>query len=81
MYIFITKFTYNEYIGPYFFIAHCSTIFASDLHECFKEFGLHAQNMIPIVSSIVNQIEWHVWPFDERKNLHFDNQVDVHTSS
>jgi hypothetical protein len=26
--IFFTKFTYNEYIGPYFFIARCSMIFA-----------------------------------------------------
>ena len=28
-----TKFTYNEYIGPYFFIARCSMIFASELPE------------------------------------------------
>jgi hypothetical protein len=28
---FFTKFTYNEYIGPYFFITRCSTIFASEL--------------------------------------------------
>jgi hypothetical protein len=30
---FFTKFIYNEYIGPYFFIARCSTIFASELLE------------------------------------------------
>jgi hypothetical protein len=29
---FFTKFTYNEYIGP-FFIARCSTILASELPE------------------------------------------------
>ena len=30
---FFTKFIYNEYIGPYFFIACCSTIFAGELPE------------------------------------------------
>jgi hypothetical protein len=30
---FFIKFTYNEYIGPKFFIARYSTIFASDLPE------------------------------------------------
>jgi hypothetical protein len=28
-----TKYTYNEYIGPYFFIARCSMIFANELPE------------------------------------------------
>jgi hypothetical protein len=32
---FFTKFTYNEYIGPCFFNARCSTIFASDIPEAF----------------------------------------------
>jgi hypothetical protein len=32
MYIFI-KFSYNEHIGRYFFIARCSTIFANELPE------------------------------------------------
>jgi hypothetical protein len=32
MYIFYV-YIYNEYIGPYFFIARCSKIFASDLPE------------------------------------------------
>jgi hypothetical protein len=31
---FFTKFIYNEYIGPCFFFARCSTIFASELPEC-----------------------------------------------
>jgi hypothetical protein len=35
MYIF-TKIIYNKYIGPYFFIARCSTIFASELPEDFE---------------------------------------------
>ena len=30
---FFTKFIYNEYVGPYFFIARCSTISASELLE------------------------------------------------
>jgi hypothetical protein len=37
--IFFTRFTYNEYIGPYFFIARCSTIFASELPELDRGLG------------------------------------------
>jgi hypothetical protein len=36
-----TKFTYNEYIGPYFFIARCSTIFVNDLPEIILHKSIH----------------------------------------
>jgi hypothetical protein len=39
---FFTKFIYNEYIGPYFFIACCSKFFASELFETIeKELSSH----------------------------------------
>ena len=41
---------------------------------CLKRVRLHAQNMITILGSIVNIIGRHIWPFNEHKNLHFDNE-------
>jgi hypothetical protein len=49
---YFTKFTYNEYIGPYFFIARCSMIFAQwsfrgcggiTLFRCYQSF--HSNNI------------------------------------
>ena len=39
--------------------------------------------MITILGSIVNIIGGYqpIWPFNEHKNLHFDNEYDVHMSS
>jgi hypothetical protein len=42
---FFTKFTYNEYIGP-FFIARCSTIFASEFPELYQPVGLFDDEIV-----------------------------------
>ena len=48
-----------------------------------KKIGLHAQNMIIILDSIVNITGGvgPIWPFNKHKNLHFDNAHDIHMSS
>jgi hypothetical protein len=47
-----------------------------------REIGLHAQTMLTILGSIVN-INWDrsIWSLNEHKNLHFDNEKDIHMSS
>ena len=47
---------------------------------CSKEIGLHAHNMLTILSSIVNMMEGPIWPVNEQGNLHFDNKWDFHMS-
>ena len=42
---------------------------------------LHARNTIAILGSIVNIIGGLVRPFNEHKNLHFDNKWNLHMSS
>ena len=48
---------------------------------CLKEIGLHAQNITTILVSIVNIKAGGggglMWPFNEHKNLHFDNKMFV----
>jgi hypothetical protein len=46
---FFTKFAYNEYIGPYFFIARCSTIFANELYRAYVSITLQAIVMLSII--------------------------------
>ena len=42
---------------------------------CLKEMALCAQNMLTILGSIVNIIGGtYIWPCDEHKNLHFDDE-------
>ena len=51
---------------------------------CFKDIELHSQNrckikhlltiLITILSSTVNVIEGPMWPFNEHKILHFDDE-------
>ena len=44
-----------------------------------KEIGVRAQNMLIILSSIVNIIGGgRLWPLNEHKNLHFDNERHIH---
>ena len=40
-----------------------------------------SQEMITILGSIGNNMEGPIWPFNEHKNLHFDNEEDIHVSS
>ena len=49
--------------------------------KCLKEIKLYAHNMITNLDSIVNIIGEPIWPFDEHKNPHFDNEYDIHMSS
>ena len=46
-----------------------------------KEIGLCDQNMLTRLGSIVNITRWPIWPFNEHKNLHFDNEWDIHLIS
>ena len=39
---------------------------------CLKEIGLHVQNMITVLGSIVNMIEVGGLVINEHKNLHFN---------
>ena len=48
---------------------------------CLIEIGLRAQNMIAILSWWSTQFGGPIWPYNEYKNLHFDNEQDTHTSS
>ena len=45
---------------------------ASQRHV-FKDIGLYAQNMLTILGSIVNKLDKPIWPLNEHKILHFDN--------
>jgi hypothetical protein len=40
---------------------------------CLKEIGLCAQNMLTILGLIVNMIGGLIWPFNEHKDLNFDD--------
>ena len=49
---------------------------------CVQEIGSHMQNMLTILGPIVNMIgRIYIWPLNEHKNLHFDNEWDIHMSS
>ena len=39
-----------------------------------KGIKLHAKNTLTILSLMVNMIWGPRWPFDDHKNLHFDNE-------
>ena len=42
---------------------------------CLREIGLHAQNMLTILGSVVNMIGGGaIWPLDEHVTLHFDHE-------
>jgi hypothetical protein len=45
-----------------------------------KEIGPCAQNMLVILSSIVNMVGGFVWPLNGHGNLYFDNEWDIHMS-
>jgi hypothetical protein len=48
---------------------------------CLNEIGLHAPKMYTILSSVVNIIGQETYiPIDEHKNLHFDNEEDIHVT-
>jgi hypothetical protein len=48
----------------------------------FKEIGLHAQNMLIILGSIINIFGGETYMiFEELKNLHFEDEEDIHMSS
>lgn len=40
----------------------------------------YAQNMLAILNSLVNIIREIWWSFDDHKNIHFDNELYIHTS-
>jgi len=46
-----------------------------------KENGLHAQNMLTILGSIVNMIGVTYMTLNEHENLHFDDEEDIYMSS
>ena len=51
---------------------------------CSKEIGIHTQNFLIVLGSIVNIIIFFggggpIWPFNEHENLHFDHECeDIH---
>jgi hypothetical protein len=73
-YTFFTKFTYNEYIGPYFFIERCSTIFASDLPEpASKSPPISKECEILIISTQTASKEDNMRPtLDRMQTLEYD---------
>ena len=41
---------------------------------CLEEIELRAQNMLTILVLMFNMIEGPIWPLNEHKNIHFDNE-------
>ena len=49
---------------------------------CLTKIESRAQDMIIIIlDSIIKIIRGPIWPFNEYTNLHFDYEIDIHTSS
>ena len=50
--------------------------------KCIEEIGLYAQSLLPILGSIINMIGgmYCMWPFTELKDLHFNNEQDIHVN-
>ena len=47
----------------------------------FKEIVLCVQNIQTNIGSTCNMFGGAIWSFDEHKNLHFDNEWDIHMNS
>jgi hypothetical protein len=45
---------------------------------CLEGIELHAQNMVSILSSIINIVDGTYVTFNEHYNLHFDAEEDFH---
>ena len=57
-------------------------LFLTNKDMCLKEIGLCAQNMLTILSSVVNNTRGgHIEPLHEHENLCFDYGQDIHISS